>query len=449
MLKEAWKVAIEALSWIEMEKINEQMALSKTTEQLQVEDPNAIRYAYRLVCETVRRKNQIEEFIKQVIKPEILNDFNLGLQSFLRLYVYQTRSTRNWIKIDLKEAEKIAKLGRTILGWKTFRQIEHVLGFLLTQELSMIFKKLNEIETIALQTFHPTWFVEYCINLLGKSQAISFLEANMNLPPDYIRLNTLKGSELEILKNLSEDSVELKKIKLLKYVYEVTGTKQPLIQIASFQDGLFYIQDKASCFAAEIANPKPGMIVFDVCSAPGTKTSYLAQLMKNQGSIYSVDYSLRRSKVWRKEITQMGVKIANQVIADAVISLPFRSKADIIVLDPPCTSTGVFAKQPSAKWRISPQSINKMAEIQWQMISNCADMVKPGGILVYSTCSVTIEENEMIIEKFLKENSEFCLVEIEPKIGLPGFRGLKECQRFYPHLHSSNGFFVAKLMKKF
>lgn len=448
MLKEAWKVAIEALSWIEMQKLSEQMALSKAIEQLQVEDPNTIRYAYRLVCETIRRKNQIDEFIKQVIKPETLNDFNLGLQLFLRLYVYQTRSSKNWTKIDLKEAEKIAKLGRTILGWKTFRQIEHVLGFLLTQELSIIFKKSNEIEKIALQTFHPKWFVEYCINLLGKNQAISFLEANMNLPPDYIRLNTLKGSELEILKNLSEDSVKLKKIEFLKYVYEVTGVKKPLTQIASFQNGIFYIQDKASCFAAEIANPKPGMIVFDVCSAPGTKTSYLAQLMKNQGSIYSVDYSLRRSKVWREEITKMGVKIASQVIADVVTSLPFKSEADIIVLDPPCTSTGVFAKQPSAKWRISPQSINKMAEIQWQMISNCADMVKPGGFLVYSTCSVTIEENEMIIEKFLKENSEFCLVEIEPKIGLPGFRGLKECQRFYPHLHSSNGFFVAKLMKK-
>ena len=146
MLKDAWKVAIEALSWIEMQKLSEQMALSKTIEQLQVENPNTIRYAYRLVCETIRRKNQIDEFIKQVIKPETLNDFNLGLQLFLRLYVYQTRSSKNWTKIDLKEAEKIAKLGRTILGLKTFRQIEHVLGFLLTQELSIIFKKSNEIE---------------------------------------------------------------------------------------------------------------------------------------------------------------------------------------------------------------------------------------------------------------------------------------------------------------
>ena len=448
MLKEAWKVAIEALSWIEIQKLSEQMALSKTIEQLQVEDPNSIRYAYRLVCETVRRKNQIDAFIEHVINPEIFNDLNLGLQSFLRLFIYQTRITRNWSKIDLKEAEKIAKLGRSILGWKMLREIENILGLILTQEISIILNKLNEIEKIAFQTFHPIWFVEYCIKILGKSQTISFLEANMNLPPDYIRLNTLKGSETEILKNLAEDNVELKKIEFLKYVYEVIGTKQPLTQISSFQKGMFYIQDKASCFAAEITNPKPGNTVFDVCSAPGTKTTYLAQLMGNQGSIYSIDYSLRRSKVWKKEIRQMGVKIANQIMADACTSLPFGAKADIIVLDPPCTSTGVFAKQPSAKWRISLLSIDKMADIQWQMISNCANMVKQGGFLIYSTCSITIEENEMIIEKFLKEYADFSLVEIKPNIGLPGFRGLKECQRFFPNLHNSNGFFVAKLRKK-
>jgi 16S rRNA (cytosine967-C5)-methyltransferase len=144
----------------------------------------------------------------------------------------------------------------------------------------------------------------------------------------------------------------------------------------------------------------------------------------------------------------MGVKIASPIIADVCTSIPLNITADIIILDPPCTSTGVFSKQPSAKWRLTPQSINKMAEIQWQMLSNCVDKVKSGGSIVYSTCSITVEENELIIEKFLNNNSNFILAKIKPEMGLPGLIGLKECQRFYPNLHRSNGFFIAKLMKK-
>ncbi len=143
----------------------------------------------------------------------------------------------------------------------------------------------------------------------------------------------------------------------------------------------------------------------------------------------------------------MGVKIAEPVIADACVSMPLTAEAEVVLLDPPCTSTGVFGRQPSAKWRLNAKSIEKMAGIQWRMINNCAEKVKAGGVLVYSTCSVTVEENEMIIERFLKWHPEFSLAEINPRLGLPGMRGLTRCQRLYPHMHQSNGFFIAKLHK--
>ena len=144
----------------------------------------------------------------------------------------------------------------------------------------------------------------------------------------------------------------------------------------------------------------------------------------------------------------MHATIAQPLIADACATLPLNGNADLIVLDPPCTGTGIFAKQPSAKWRLRPKSIEKMAEIQWQMINRCCEKVAPGGALIYSTCSITLEENEAIVGKFLKEREEFSLSEIEPKIGLPGLQGLTQCQRLYPHIHRCNGFFIAKLRKK-
>lgn len=448
MRKDAWKIAIETISLIEMQKISEQMALAKTVDQMVIKDSNAIRFAYGLIIETIRRKNLIDEVINNILYPNTIEQFNFRLQSFLRLYVYQNRVANNWSKINLKQAEKIANLGRSIFGWKAFRKIENILGFLLTQEVSSVLNELNELDQIALKTFHPKWFVRYCIDLLGKTQGINFLKSNIDSPPDYIRINTIKGSEKEILERLSVDGVELKKVRKLRYAYEVIKTEKPLSKIGSFHEGLFFIQDKASCFAAEIADPKPGNIVLDVCSAPGTKTSYLAQLMKNQGKIYSIDYSKRRNEAWKSTIKKMGVNIAKPILADMRISIPLLISADVIILDPPCTSTGVFSKQPSAKWRLSPQSIKKMAEIQFMMINNCADKIRANGSIIYSTCSITIEENEEIVEKFLKQHSDFVLSEIEPEIGLPGLKGLVECQRFYPNLHRCNGFFIAKIMKK-
>ncbi len=447
MLREAWTVAIETLSWMEMRRLNERSALMRTVKQLGISNPSVTRYAYGLIVETTRRKNLIDKFINSVVAPKKIGEYNQGIQAFLRLYVYQTRVTKNWGKFNLKEAQSIASLGRSILGWQTMREVEPFLGFLLTKKLAPIVEAASDTEKVSLQTFHPVWFVEYCFKLFGRDDAVAFLEGSMNPPPTYIRINTIVETEETILEKLGAEGVELQKTEQLMHTYKVTATKQPLSTLPSYKEGLFYIQDKASCFATQAANPQPGSVVFDVCAAPGAKTTYLAQLMQNQGVIYSVDFSAKRMKTWKVETARMGAKIAQPIIADATVSVPILGEADLVVLDPPCTSTGVFAKQPSAKWRLSPKSIANMAEIQWQMINNCAEKVAAGGSLTYSTCSITEEENEGVIERFLKEHGEFQLVEIEPKIGLPGLNGLTQCQRLYPHIHQCNGFFIAKLQK--
>jgi len=446
--KEAWMLAIETLSWMEMQKLSERLALARTTKQLNIGDSNAVRLAHRLVVETVRRRNFIDKFINDVLKSDAISEFNLGVQAFLRLYVYQTRIAKNWSKIDIEEAENIARLARSILGWKNLQKVERVLGVLLTQKPTLILRDISDEERIGLLTFHPTWFVRYNFKLLGRKEAIAVLEADMQPSPTYIRLNTLKTAENEVLGKLAEDGVKCTKVEQLRYTYKVVGAKQPLTRTKSFRKGLFYIQDKASCFATEAASPKPGMTLLDACAAPGAKTTYLAQLMQNRGVIYSIDYSKRRINVWRNEVARMGAEIAVPIIADACNPLPLRMKADVVVLDPPCTSTGVFRKLPSAKWRLTRRSVDKMAEIQWQMINSCAENVKSGGTLIYSTCSITVEENEMLVERFMKWHPEFLLAEMTPKIGLPGFRGLEKCQRLYPHIHQCNGFFIAKLVRE-
>jgi 16S rRNA (cytosine967-C5)-methyltransferase len=444
LLRAAWELAIETLSQMELQGLGERLALTKTAKQLKIRDARIIGLAHRLVFETVRRRNFIDFLLNSTLAPHALNDFKPKSRAFLRLYTYETKMVND----SFEKAVNIARMGRSILGWRELREAEEAFGEILSLESSNVLKGLNDEERVALSTYHPTWFVKYCFRLLGRKEALRFLENATEAPPAYIRVNTLKAPEETALESIEKEGVTIEKIQQLKYTYKVVKTQKPLMRTRSFRDGLFFVQDKASCLAIEVAGPKAGMTVLDVCAAPGAKTTHLAQLMENKGNIYSIDYSKRRMKVWKRETKRMGAKIAFPILADVCRSLPTKISADLVILDPPCTSTGVFNKVPSAKWRLLKRSVLGMAKIQWKMLNQCAEHVKDGGFLIYSTCSITLEENEMLIERFLKWHPEFTLMEASPRIGLPGLRGQTKCQRLYPHIHECNGFFVAKLLKE-
>jgi len=418
--------------------------LAKATKQLGIKDRRTVGLAHKLVFETLRRQNIIDSIINIVLAPRSLNDFKLGPQAFLRLFTYQTKFENG----DIEKAAVIARTGRSILSWRELSGVEEALGAILSTDISDVLKKADDEERVALRTYNPTWFVKYCFRLLGRSEAIDFLESTTQTLPTYLRVNTLKDSEKSIIKRIESEGATVEKVPSLKHTFRLLRNNRPLIRMQSFREGLFYIQDKASCLATEIACPTAGLTVLDACAAPGAKTTYMAQLMRNKGVIYSVDFSRRRVNVWKQEVKRMGAQIAVPIIADLQHPLPLRLHADLVVLDPPCTSTGSFSKIPSAKWRLTKRSVSNMAAIQWKMLNNCAEYVKEGGLLVYSTCSVTIEENEILIERFLKWRADFALAETSPRIGLPALRGQSQCQRLYPNLHQCNGFFIAKLSRK-
>jgi len=444
LLKDAWALAIETLSWVELQRLGERLALAKAAKQLEIKDSRIVGLAHKLVFETLRRLNSIDAILNMVLAPNSLSDFKLGVQSFLRLYTYQVI----FENADFEKAVAMTRTSRAVLGWQQLNDVEEALGRILSVQLADVLKGSNDEERVAFQTYNPTWFVKYCFKMLGRSEALNFLKSVSEPTPTYVRLNTLKGSEEYCLKKLGDESVNVEKEPGLKHTYKILKSQKPLTRTQGFGEGLFYVQDKASCLAVEVANPKVGDTVLDVCAAPGAKTTYMAQLMQNEGTIFSIDFSKRRMNVWKREVKRMGIKIATSIVADAQKPLPIKPLVDLVILDPPCTSTGAFGKTPSAKWRLTKRSVFNMAEVQCNMLNNCAEKVKEGGHLIYSTCSVSLEENEMLIERFLKRNPSFALVETLPRIGLPGFRGQRECQRLYPHLHNCNGFFIAKLTRE-
>ena len=429
---------------MELQGLGERLALAKAAKQMGIKDSKVVGLAHKMVLETVRRQNLIDFLLNSTLAPRSLSDFKLDLRAFLRLYTYETRMVNG----DFEKAVRIARMGRSILGWRELRRAEETLGEILSVQPSQALRGLIDEERVALSTYNPAWFVKYCFRLLGRDEALKFLDNATEISPTYIRINTLKKSEELALKRIEEEGVTLENTRQLKYTYKVVKTQKPLMRTRSFRDGLFFIQDKASCLATEVAGPQAGITVLDVCAAPGAKTSYLAQLMQNRGIIYSIDYSKRRMKIWKRETKRMGTKIAVPILVDARKPLSVKPSADLVILDPPCTSTGVFSKVPSAKWRLTKRSILGMAKVQWEMLTQCAEHVRDRGFLVYSTCSIALEENEMLIERFLKWHPEFTLVEASPRIGLPGLRGQTKCQRLYPHIHECNGFFVAKLQRQ-
>ncbi|MEM2103224.1 MAG: transcription antitermination factor NusB, partial [Candidatus Bathyarchaeia archaeon] len=157
MLKDAWTLAIEALSWIELQNLSEKLALSKTAKQLRITNTSAKGLAHRLVCETMRKRNLLDRLINHALAPRSISDFDLGVRAFLRLYAYETKIETKHGDVH-KEAVEIARMGRSILEWETLHPVEKALGILLSLKTETVLRGLNDEEKTALQTCHPQWF---------------------------------------------------------------------------------------------------------------------------------------------------------------------------------------------------------------------------------------------------------------------------------------------------
>jgi len=150
---------------------------------------------------------------------------------------------------------------------------------------------------------------------------------------------------------------------------------------------------------------------------------------------------------WKREIKRLGVKIAHPLLADASKSFPTNVQADVVLVDPPCSNTGTFWKAPAEKWTVTPERVHSLARIQRTILENASRFVREGGTLVYSTCSILVEENEHVVNGFLTANPDFKAVNSSQRIGLPGLYGLELGQRLYPHIHDCNGHFLSKMKR--
>ena len=440
-MRDSLAVAIEALSWMAYSGLGERTALFKAAGQLQVTDPNELRQAHRLIMETTRFRNRLEYFVAQAIGKDLTEKTPHGIRSYLCVLAY--------LKFERhasgRELERNVSWARQILGWKELQPYERAIAKLVSNEACTESFSLSEFDRLSNETCHPKWFVERLVRVFGRDFALRILRRNLRSIPTYLRLNSLKV-HAQSEKSMIGDQIGGVTISGLTNVWRIERSHSALAQSNLLSTGEAVIQDLASIITGLVTASDPSLRVLDVCAAPGNKTSHLAELMQNQGEINSIDLSEKRLSRWKQEMRRTGVTNATPIRADAR-RIPIREEMDVVLVDPPCSNTGVFARNPSAKWKTSPGRIHEHALKQYSILQAASEHVKPKGTLVYCTCSILPEENEYVIEEFLRHRFDFRVVPQRPFIGSSGLRGFDLCQRFYPHLHECNGYFIARLQK--
>ncbi|RLE72466.1 MAG: hypothetical protein DRJ37_02755, partial [Thermoprotei archaeon] len=291
----------------------------------------------------------------------------------------------------------------------------------------------------------PEWVVRYLVNILGREEAEKLLRKFNKKPTLWIRVNILKTSKRKLLKVLKRRGLKVSEDSDLSDVLRI-DTSMSLSRIPEHGLGFFYVQDKASILAGHVLSPKSGELILDMCTAPGSKALHIATLTRNRSFILGLDWKSARLRTLLENARRLGVYSITVIAMDSRTFSPPK-RFDKILLDPDCTSLGRLGHSPEIRFWIKENMIFKMRKLQYELLNRGIDLLKKGGTLVYSTCTLTKEENEFLIKQALEERSDIELEETVPKIGLEGLEGLVEAQRLYPHLHDTQGFFIAKIRK--
>ena len=282
-------------------------------------------------------------------------------------------------------------------------------------------RALNERETLAAKLgatrdcepwvyySHPRWLFERWQSRWGKKESLALCEWNNSPPPLYVRVNTLKASSGTGVSPVLEQ-VELNGRDARSTIYRVLDAPT-FFASEAWKQGCFYVQDPSTLLAVDVLDPQPGESVLDMCAAPGGKTTYIAQRMQNRGQIIAADSSSSRLGLVGENCRRLGVNIVATIACDGtgLDRCLRRTGFDRVLVDAPCSNTGVLRRRADLRWRIEEKEITRLAALQLKLLNVAGRFTKSGGALVYSTCSLEPEENERVVERFSEQHSEFAL----------------------------------------
>lgn len=427
----ARNIALKSLYEINIKQAYSNIVLDKFINENREKLSNLdINFISELVYGVVTWKLTLEYIIQKYSKTKIkkMSDW---VKNILYLGSYQI--------IFLDKVPKSAAVNESVnlckkYNFKSVGLVNAILRKIEKSDYKEISNITNSITRISLKYSMPEWIVKKFCDEYGEEETANICQ-NLNLRPNIsVRINRLKGK------------MDLGEKGILEDFRTITGTKN-ITKTKEYIEGNITIQDEAAGLSSFVLAPKEGEIVLDACSAPGGKTTYLAELMHNKGKIVAWDIYEERLKQVEQNAKRLGIDIIQTEVHDATkLKEEYVEKFDKILLDVPCLGIGVIRRKPDIKWNRQEEDIKEISDIQFNILKTCSKYLKKNGTLVYSTCSMLKEENDAIIEKFIKEE-KFETVNIEEQI--PNEFSKITTNNMVQFLPSQNhdGFFITMLKK--
>ena len=304
------------------------------------------------------------------------------------------------------------------------------------------------VDRLAIQGSHPAWMVQRWIDRLGERDTEALLEANNRPAQTHLRVNRRRGSVDGLVERLAVEGMTAEPGRWVPGSLRVSSgspTSGP-----SFDEGLFYVQDEASMLVAELLGVAAGDRVVDLCSAPGGKTTDLAERLGADGLLVAADRSRRRLDQVREHCTRLGLDGVRRLLQDTTAPALEAATMHRVLLDAPCTGTGILRRRPEIRWRRGPEDPARMARLQRSMLEAAAPLVRPGGTLVYSVCSLEEEEGPGVVAAFLERRSDFRAEDPSARVPpeLVSHTGGLPHLTTWPHRHDVDGFFAVLLRRE-
>ena len=292
---------------------------------------------------------------------------------------------------------------------------------------------------------HPAWLVEELLDELGSEGAAAFLRANNSQPPMTAMVNTVRAGAEEVAASLEAQGVEVKPHPWLENCL-ILSRSGSVEELEAFQKGLFYIQDPASRLAVLASGAAAGMRVLDVCAAPGGKSFAAAIQMEDRGEVVSCDLHPYKKTLIHRGAERLGLSCVQALTADGKVRrTEWEGGFDLVLVDAPCSGLGVIRKKPDIRYK-DPEPLASLPAVQSAILDNACAYVKPGGVLLYSTCTILRRENQAVTDRFLEEHPGF----VREGFSLPGPAGeVPEGQlTLWPQVHGTDGFYLCRLRKE-
>ncbi|TRZ63896.1 16S rRNA (cytosine(967)-C(5))-methyltransferase RsmB [bacterium] len=313
-------------------------------------------------------------------------------------------------------------------------------------------REIDEVNYLGIIQSHPNWMVRRWISRFGFDEAQALCEANNRRPSLSLRVNKQKTTPDEFASYLSEKGINFRKSEYFDYFFTIKQMAK-IYDDELFKKGYFTVQDESAGLVGHLLNVKEHDLVLDVCAAPGGKSSHISELSGNRCKIIAIDKYLSRVETMKKNFERLGytnILAFHEDISDPKTDLlknKIVGKVDKVLVDAPCSGLGVLSKKPDIKWKREPEDIHKLQKIQTEILNLAEKYVRPGGVLVYSTCTTENDENTEIIDKFLNNNADFEIDNAKKYIpeSLVNERGFIET---FPHKHQVDGSFSARLIRK-